>query len=131
MSLLLAPDAVTLYPPSGEADSHGWAEPGAEAAWSGSGNLQLSFGVTDPRAEAGGGRGPFKPAHEPAGLLYLPPEAPEPANGTIAEVHGRRYVLSNVHPVSDPIPGAGVACWVASVTIASGAFATPAGGTDG
>jgi hypothetical protein len=115
--LLLAPDAVTLYPPSGEADAHGWAEAPVVAGWSGSGNLQLSFGQTEPRADAGGGHGPYKPGVMPAGVLFLPAGVdPVPVNGTVAEVRGARYVLSDVHFLADPLPGAGLACWRAAVT---------------
>lgn len=113
MSLLLAADAVTLYPP-GTPDERGWTGPGTSAAWSGTGNLQLAAGVSDPRAVEGGGTGPFGPARLEAGALYLPPDA-APADGMTAEVRGQRWVLSMVRLVPDPV-GSGLDCWEAAVT---------------
>jgi hypothetical protein len=127
--LLLAPDAVTLYPPGTSADTHGWAEAGTVAGWTGAGNLQLSFGTTEQGADAGGGRGPHKPAVLPAGVLFLPGGmSPPPVNGAVAEVRGARYVLSDVHFMADPVAGAGVACWRASVTLEPGTGGGGAGG---
>jgi hypothetical protein len=114
MSLLLAADLVTLYPP-GSPDERGWAGPGTVPVWSGQCNLQLGPGVTDPRAAEGGGAGPFGPARTLSGELYLPPEA-KPEDGWTADVGaGFRYVLSDVRLVPDPA-GAGLDCWVATAT---------------
>jgi hypothetical protein len=112
VSLLLAADAVELYPPDGT-DPHGLAEPGTERAWAGVGNLQLSAGTTDPRAADGGGRGPFDPAVKPGGLLFLPLDA-SPRDGWVAKVRGRCWALSQVRAVMDPA-GGGLDCWMATV----------------
>lgn len=113
--LLLPVDPVTLYAPGGE-DGHGWRMPGGEPSWTGTGNLQLGPGVSDPRAGTGGGHGPFAPAYDQAGSLYLPPDAAV-TEGMVAHVRGRAWVLSQVRTVLDPAyPGAGAACTVATVT---------------
>ena len=112
-ALLLAPDAVTLYPAAG-ADRLGWAQPGTVAGWSGAGNLQLGSGVSDPRAETGGGYGPHDPAWVSTGTLYLPADA-GPADGMGAEIRGRRWVLSQVRQVADPTGGP-LGCWAATVS---------------
>jgi len=115
VSLILAPEEVTLYP-AGELDGHGWREPGAVPGWCGPGNLQLSAGMSDPRAAGGGGRGPHEPAAAAAGILYLPPGA-EPAEGMTAVVRGAAYVLSQVRFMADPNdPDGFLSCWVATVT---------------
>lgn len=111
--VLLAADAVTLYRP-GDRDGHGWREPGSAVGWSGTGNLQLAPGPSDPGAGAGGGHGPSEPAAALAGQLYLPADA-EPAEGMTAEVRGQRYTLSQVRFVTDPA-GGGLGCWAAAVT---------------
>lgn len=112
-ALLLAPDTVTLYP-RGAADALGWALPGTVAGWSGAGNLQLGAGVSDPRAETGGGFGPHDPNWASTGTLYLPADA-DPVDGMGAEVRGRRYVLSQVRQVADPTGGV-LTCWAATAT---------------
>lgn len=114
--LLLGIDEVALYAP-GDLDAHGWREPGdGPAAWTGTGNLQLTPGVSDPRAESGGGHGPHGPARDLTGTLFLPTGA-EPAEGMIAEIRDRLFVLSQVRYVADPItPGGGIACWAATAT---------------
>lgn len=110
MTVLLAPDPVALYPAAG-ADEHGWALPGTDPAWSGSGNLQLALGRSDPRAADGGGHGPHQPAAVPEGTLYLPPEAPV-VEGIVAVVRGRAFVLSSVRLIPDPTyPTGGLTCW--------------------
>lgn len=116
MSLMLAPDPVELYRP-GELDAHGWRELGGGAPfWRGAGNLQLAPGPSDPRAAAGGGRGPAEPAADERGLLYLPPDA-ELAEGCGARIRGRLFVLSQVRYVADPIGvGGGLDCWMATAT---------------
>jgi len=113
MSLLLAADAVTLYPP-GSPDERGWTGPGTAAAWSGTGNLQLGPGGSDPRASEGGGTGVFGPARLEQGELFLPPDA-DPEDGMSADVRGRRWVLSNARLVPDPV-GAGLDCWQVTAT---------------
>jgi hypothetical protein len=115
VSVMLASDRVALYPP-GDLDAHGWREPPDDTrpAWSGMGSLQLTAGLSDPRAAGGGGRGPHDPAAAGAGLLYLPPAA-EPREGWTAVVRGEPYVLSQVRFVADPT-GPGLACWAATVT---------------
>jgi len=113
MSVLLAVEPVTLYPP-GTADERGWTGPGATAAWTGTGNLQLAAGQSDPRAEGGGGTGMFGPARLESGELFLPPDA-QPADGMTAEVRGRRWVLTNTRLVIDPV-GGDLDCWVAVAT---------------
>ena len=112
-ALLLAPDLVALYP-RGPADPLGWALPGTVAGWTGAGNLQLGSGVSDPRAETGGGYGPHDPNWASTGTLYLPADA-APVEGMGAEIRGLRWVLSQVRQVADPIGGA-LACWAATAT---------------
>ena len=113
-ALLLAVDAVTLYP-AGPADVLGWSTgTGTAPVWSGTGNLQLSAGVSDPRASEGGGFGPFAPARVESGVLYLPDDA-QPADGMTADVRGARWVLSQVRLVADPTGGP-LTCWAATVT---------------
>jgi len=112
MTLLLAADPVTLYRP-GNPDERGWTGPGSSAAWSGTGNLQLSAGVSDPRAAEGGGTGVFGPARLESGELYLPPDA-SPADGMTAEVRGKRWVLSHTRLVADPV-GTGLDCWQCAI----------------
>lgn len=117
-ALLLAPDTATLYPP-GAADADGWTLPDTTAPyWTGPANLQLAFGPSDPRAEAGGGAGPFAPAHRRAGVIYLPAGIPDVPEGTTAEVRGQRYALSGVRRVSDPLGGTTgpLGCWAAACT---------------
>lgn len=119
--LLLAADEVELYPPAETADAHGWQLPGddAEAAWCGTGNLQLNPGASDPMAADGGGRGPHAPAAVPSGVLFLPPGAPA-GDGWCARVRGRLWVLSQVRELPDPaVPGGGIGC-VAATATASG-----------
>jgi hypothetical protein len=116
VSVLLASDAVTLYPPAADADAHGWALPGADPYWSGLGNLQLTFGTSDPQAAAGGGSGPFAPRAVQQGQLFLPPDV-QLAEGSAAQVRGEWWVLSQVRLVPDPMAvGAGASCWVCSVS---------------
>lgn len=115
MSVILAGDPVELYA-AGPLDPHGWREPGAEPGWRGPGNLQLSTGLSDPRAAGGGGRGPHGPAAAASGIVYLPPDA-EPAEGMTAVIRGEPYVLSQVRFMADPNDPAGfLSCWVATVT---------------
>jgi hypothetical protein len=116
MPLLLGTDPVTLYPAAGD-DRHGWALPGAEAAWEGTGNLQLDPGPSSAEAADAGGHGPHDPAAGLAGTLYLPPAA-APADGMTALVGELPFVLSQVRSVADPtLPrGEGISCWVATVT---------------
>jgi hypothetical protein len=113
VTLLLAVDHVALYP-RGEADAHGWAEPGTAPRWCGAGNLQLGPGTSDPRAGDGGGRGPHAPAAVPGGTLFLPPDA-EPAEGDTALIRSRPWTLSEVRFIADPM-GGGLACWAATAT---------------
>lgn len=114
-ALLLAADPVTLYPP-GAADplGLGWAQPGTDPAWSGTGNLQLQSGVSDPRAESGGGYGPYAPNRVESGTLYLPADA-APAEGMGADLRGARWVLSQVREIRDPLGGS-LTCWAATAT---------------
>jgi hypothetical protein len=114
VTLLLATDPVELYPAEDQADAHGWALPGTAPGWTGAGNLQLSAGTSDPRAADPGGRGPFDPAAVEAGSLFLPIDA-APADGMVAVIRGRAFVVSNVRLVVDPT-GGGVDCYVAAVT---------------
>jgi|SRR5215472_1598370 len=120
-SLLLAPDTVELYPAPAapaDADAHGWALPGAAPpAWTGTGNLQLAAGATDPRASERGGHGPFDPASIHTGTLYLPPDA-NPVAGMTALVRGTVYALAQVRLVADPIGGA-LGCWAAAASAVS------------
>jgi hypothetical protein len=112
--LLLAADAVALYPP-GPADVLGWATEGVPPpAWEGTGNLQLAAGMTNPRATEGGGFGPFSPARAQQGVLYLPAEA-APADGMTAECRGIRWALGGVRLVVDP-SGGDLTCFEAIAT---------------
>ena len=121
MTLLLAADSVELYRPSDSADEHGWALPGTLPAWSGPGNLQMSGFPSDPRAEATGGHGPFAPASQPSGALFLPLDA-SPSDGQVAVVRGQSWALSQVRLVVDPT-GGGVDCWIALATLADSVVA--------
>ena len=125
MTVLLAADAVALYPPSEAADAHGWVLPGTAAAWSGLGSLQLVPGSSDPAAGDGGGHGPFDPAAVASGSLYLPLDA-APAEGDVAVIRGDSYVLSQVRLVVDPT-GGGIDCFVATVSGTATWSATEAG----
>lgn len=119
MTVLLAPDAVELYPPDGT-DAHGWALPGTVAAWAGKGNLQLSPGTSDPRAADAGGAGPHGPAAVPDGTLYLPQDAPV-TEGCGALVRGQVWVLSHVRLIADPTyPAGGLTCWAAAASAWAG-----------
>jgi hypothetical protein len=122
VTVLLAADPVDLYAPDLATDSHGWALPGTVPSWSGLGSLQLSAGSSDPRATERGGHGPFDPAAVESGSLYLPLAA-APAEGTVAVVRGRAFVLSSVRLVVDPT-GGGIDCYVAAV---AGTGTWPAG----
>jgi len=116
--LLLAPDTVELYPPSGQDDAHGWALPGAAPpVWTGAGNLQLAAGTTDARASERGGHGPFNPAATEQGTLYLPPDA-NPGAGMTALIRGRVYALAQVRLVTDPTGGL-LGCWAAAASAVS------------
>lgn len=121
MTVLLAADAVELYPPlDGQADAHGWAEPGTTPAWSGLGSLQLSPGTSDPHAADRGGAGPFGPAAVSDGALYLPPEAPV-TEGCVALIRGRMFALSHVRLILDPTdPAGGLTCWAAAASDTGG-----------
>lgn len=115
MGLLLAEDTVTLYPP-GDRDAHGWREPGTGPCWSGTGNLQLAPGPSDPLAGPGGGHGPSGPAAGLDGQLFLPEDA-APAEGMTADIADRLFTLSQVRTVPDPFTRAGgIGCWAATVT---------------
>lgn len=122
--ILLPTDDVELAPPA-QLDEHGWRLPGDEPYWTGRGNLQLAPGVSDPRAAAGGGRGPYGPARDLTGTLYLPADA-APVEGSVARVRGHVFVLSQVHLVIDPLyPAGGITCWQAT---AMGTDSWPDGG---
>ena len=112
--VLLAADAVELYPASDTTDGHGWVLPGTVPAWSGLGSLQLAPGSSDPRAADGGGHGPFSPAAVGSGSLYLPLDAGA-AEGMAAIIRGDAYILSQVRLVVDPT-GGGIDCLVATVS---------------
>jgi hypothetical protein len=115
MTVLLATEPVELYA-AGTADERGWVQPGTDPpVWSGTGNLQLSGGVSDPRAEAGGGFGPFNPARVEIGQLYLPAEA-NPADGMTVECRGHRWGLSQTRLIRDPTGAGGLDCWTATIT---------------
>jgi hypothetical protein len=113
VSLLLAADQVALYPP-GEADPHGWVEPGAAPYWCGAGNLQLAAGASDPAAAGGGGHGPQDPAAAQGGTLFLPP-CTGVAEGSTALIRGQWWALSQVREVTDPT-GSGLDCVAATAT---------------
>ena len=119
MPPLVAPDPVTLYPPSSDLDEHGWQLPGSPSYWSGNGNLQLMPGVSDVRAGDGGGRGPYGPARDRLGQLFLPVEM-DLIEGSIAECRGRWYYLTQTRFVGDPTGnGDGTSpldCWTATAT---------------
>ena len=118
MTLLLAADAVELYP-AGQADDHGWQEPpeSARPCWRGMGSLQLVGGLSDPRAAQGGGHGPHDPARTEQGSLFLPLGS-DPADGMTAIVRGQVWTLSQVRLIADPVAGVGggISCWAASVS---------------
>jgi len=114
MTLLLGRDTVTLYSP-GVLDDHGWRTPTDLAYWHGTGNLQLQPGVSDPRADRGGGHGPHGPARDLTGTLYLPADA-LPAEGSTALIRDRLFVLSQVRMVIDPVTDDGIGCWCATTT---------------
>ena len=70
--------------------------------------------MSDPRAESGGGYGPYAPARVETGTLYLPADA-SPVDGMGAELRGARWVLSQVREVRDPLGGS-LTCWAATAT---------------
>ena len=116
MTVLLATDQVALHTAPGLADAHGWELPPADrATWTGTGNLQLSPGPSDPRATEGGGAGPFSPRAANAGNLYLPPEA-QPTEGMAAVIRGQVWVLSQVRYIKDPELGGYLDCWAMTAT---------------
>lgn len=119
MSLLLAPDLVTLYPASVASDEHGWVLPDGSMFWQGQGSLQQAPGRSDSAAAGGGGHGPYDPQVGPLATLYLPPEAGPITDGMVAQAQGQTWVLSQARQVHDPInpagPG-GLSCWVATCT---------------
>jgi hypothetical protein len=125
MTLLLAPDTVQLYAPTAGADEHGWAEPGAAPGWTGAGNLQMIAFPSDPRAESAGGHGPYDPATQRRGLLFLPVGA-SPLEGMVAVVRGEPWALSQVRLVVDPT-GGGIDCWIATATASDWPVAMPRG----
>ncbi len=128
MSLLLAADDVVLYPPSTDMDEHGWRLPDeATSYWTGVGNLQLGPGLSNPLAASGGGRGPYGPARDDVGNLFLPSDVAL-LEGSTAVVRGRSYVLSQVRLVADPAEGleGPLTCWTATATSVD---SWPAGGT--
>ena len=115
-ALLVAADQVELWEP-GELDDHGWREPppdGARPRWSGTGNLQLNQGFSEPRGADSGGRGPHEPARVEDGLLFLPLDA-EPHDGCSVRVRGEVYNLSQVRKIIDPMRF-GLDCWTARTT---------------
>jgi hypothetical protein len=114
VSLLLGAETVTLYPGAGQ-DTHGWATAGSSPVWTGAGNLQRSPGRSDPRAEAGGGHGPYDPRTGELATLYLPPDAPL-SDGLVAEVGGRHFALSQARLTLDPTGSGALDCWVAVAT---------------
>jgi hypothetical protein len=119
--LLLGADQVDLYPP-GDLDGHGWQEETpTRRIWTGTGNLQLLTGQSDPRASDGGGRGPHDPARIETGNLFLPLGA-DPADGMTAVIRGQAYAVSEVRVIADPVlgPGAGIACHAMTVTVRRG-----------
>lgn len=115
MTLLLAPDAVDLYP-AGSLDAHGWREQGTDPTWTGWGNLQLGPGRSDPRAADSGGHGPSDPAAVEDGVLYLPSEAPV-VEGCGAMIRGRMFLLANVRLIPDPTyPAGGLTCYASTAS---------------
>jgi hypothetical protein len=119
MAPSIAPDPMTLYPPSEDLDEHGWRLPSPEAYWSGKGNLQQYPGIADVRASDGGGRGPFGPARDRTGSVFLPVEA-QLIEGSVLECRGRFYYLTQCRFIGDPTGnGDGTApldCWTATAT---------------
>jgi hypothetical protein len=115
LSLALVTDRVELYRPGG-LDEYGSREPGAgPPVWAGPGNFQLGPGASDPRAAAGGGRGPHDPAGNQTGVLYLPPDSGA-VDGYSVKVRGQLFTLSSVRLVVDPTPGGALDALVATAT---------------
>jgi hypothetical protein len=119
MAPLISPDPITLYPPSEDLDEHGWRLPDPEPYWQGMGNLQQAPGISDVRAADGGGRGPFGPARDRYGQVFLPVEM-QLIEGSVAECRGRYYFLTQCRFAGDPTGnGDGTSpldCWTASAT---------------
>jgi hypothetical protein len=113
VTVLLGHELVELYPP-GEADAHGWTEPGDRPAWCGVGNLQLGPGASDPQAADGGGHGPQAPAAAATGTMYLPPDCGA-VEGSTARARGQWWALSQLRVVADPAD-TGLDCLVATAT---------------
>jgi hypothetical protein len=111
--ILLPTDDLVLYE-RGQADEHGWVQPGGEMAWAGRGAVQLAAGVTNSDAGSGGGHGPHDPASAELGTVYLPVDAPA-ADGMVLEARGRRYTLGQTRFIPDPT-GGGADCQVAALT---------------
>lgn len=115
MTVLLPTDDLALYE-RGEADAHGWVRPPADSEpfWTGTGSLQLAGGVAAVDAASGGGSGPFAPAHDQTGTLYLP-LGTGARDGTQLRARDRVYVLAQVRDIPDP-SGGDAGCTVADVT---------------
>lgn len=112
--ILLPTDDCALYGQPPVADEHGFIEAPTEAAWEGRGSLQLAGGITGTDASDAGGHGPWGPASDALGTVYLPPES-EAVDGMVLVSRDTSYTLSATHLVRDPI-GAGSDAIVANVT---------------
>jgi hypothetical protein len=109
--ILLVTDDCAVFPPSGEADAHGWAFGPASPedvptppTWAGGGNLQLAFGTAAVVAADTGGHGPFAPNSVMQGTVYLPLDCPA-RDGWLLVARARVYSLTFQHQVPDPSGG--------------------------
>lgn len=113
MSILLAPDVVAIWRPSGATDAHGWAvaapliEVGAEPA-----NVQVDERPTVRTGMDGSDSGPFDPDPLPTATIYLNPETATRPGDILDSPAKGAWVVGSVTPVTDPTSG-GVSCVVA------------------
>ena len=118
MSVLLAPDEVSLYAPPGDQDGHGWSygpPDDAPPVWKGMASMQVGSGLSSNGAETGGGAGPYAPSTVLTGFAYLPPGA-SPRDGMVAVYSGGRYLLGECRFLVDPTGTGALDAWVCQIT---------------
>jgi hypothetical protein len=115
VSVLLAPDVVTIWRPSGATDSHGWAvaapmtEVSAESA-----NIQIDATPQVRVGLDGSDSGPFGPDALPTATAYLNPDTVV-LSGDVLDAPGKgAWVVGSVLPVTDPVAGE-TSCMVAQL----------------
>lgn len=115
MSVLLAPDVVTIWRPSGATDSHGWAvaapmtEVSTEPA-----NIQIDQTPQTRVGLDGSDSGPFGPDALPTATAYLNPDTAVLSGDVLDAPAKGSWVVGSTAPVVDPTSG-GVSCVVAQL----------------